>query len=74
MFHNLSGHDAHLFIKELGKGFNKNDIRALIKLLDEVNSRTILFLKILNLIFISIFFCQIAFGFKVHVLTLEIFK
>ena len=25
-FHNLSGYDAHLFIKELGKRFNKNDI------------------------------------------------
>ena len=25
MFHNLSGYDAHLFIKELGKRFNKND-------------------------------------------------
>ena len=24
--HNLSGYDAHLFIKELGKRFNKNDI------------------------------------------------
>ena len=26
MFHNLRGYDAHLFIKELGKRFNKNDI------------------------------------------------
>ena len=26
MFHNLSGYEAHLFIKELGKRFNKNDI------------------------------------------------
>ena len=26
MFHNLSGYDAHLFIKELGKKFNKNNI------------------------------------------------
>ena len=26
VFHNLSGYDAHLFIKELGKRFNKNDI------------------------------------------------
>ena len=26
VFHNLSGYDAHFFIKELGKRFNKNDI------------------------------------------------
>ena len=26
MFHNLSGYDVHLFIKELGKRFSKNDI------------------------------------------------
>ena len=26
VFHNLSGYDAHLFIKELGQRFNKNDI------------------------------------------------
>ena len=26
MFHNLSGNDAHLFIKELVRRFNKNDI------------------------------------------------
>ena len=26
MFHNLSGYDTHLFIKELGRRFNKNDI------------------------------------------------
>ena len=26
MFHNLGGYDAHLFIKELGKKFNENDI------------------------------------------------
>ena len=26
MFHNLSGYDAQLFIKELGKRFKKNDI------------------------------------------------
>ena len=25
VFHNLSGYDAHLFIKELGRRFNKND-------------------------------------------------
>ena len=25
-FHKLSGYDAHLFIKELGRRFNKNDI------------------------------------------------
>ena len=26
VFHSLSSYDAHLFIKELGKRFNKNDI------------------------------------------------
>ena len=26
VFHNLSGYEAHLFIKELGKKFNKDDI------------------------------------------------
>ena len=26
MFHKLSGYDAYLFIKELGRRFNKNDI------------------------------------------------
>ena len=26
VFHNLSGYDNHLFIKELGRRFNKNDI------------------------------------------------
>ena len=26
VFHNLSGYEAHLYIKELGKRFNKNDI------------------------------------------------
>ena len=26
LFHNLSGYDAHLFIKELGRRFNKNNI------------------------------------------------
>ena len=26
VFHNQSGYDAHVFIKELGKKFNKNDI------------------------------------------------
>ena len=25
-FHNLSGYDTHLFIKELGRWFNKNDV------------------------------------------------
>ena len=25
MFHNLSGYDAHLFIKELGERFNNSD-------------------------------------------------
>ena len=29
MFHNLSGCDAHLFIKELGKKFNKKDIQVI---------------------------------------------
>ena len=29
MFHNLSGCDAHLFIKELGKKFNKRDIQVI---------------------------------------------
>ena len=29
MFHNLSGYDDHLFIKELGKKFNKNGIRVI---------------------------------------------
>ena len=28
-FHNLSGYDAHLFIKELGENFNKHDIYAI---------------------------------------------
>ena len=26
VFHNLSGYDAHLFIKDLGRKFNKNDV------------------------------------------------
>ena len=26
VFHNLNGYDAHLFIKELGRRFNKDDI------------------------------------------------
>ena len=29
VFHNLSGYDTHLFIKELGRRFNKNDIGSL---------------------------------------------
>ena len=29
VFHNLSGYDAHLFIKKLGRRFNKNDIRVI---------------------------------------------
>ena len=29
VFHNLSGYEAHLFIKELGKRLNKNDIGVL---------------------------------------------
>ena len=29
VFHNLSGYDAHLFIKKLGRRFNKNDIGVL---------------------------------------------
>ena len=29
VFHNLTGYDAHLFIKELGRRFNKNDIRVI---------------------------------------------
>ena len=31
VFHNLSGYDAHLFIKKLGRRFNKNDIGSLQK-------------------------------------------
>ena len=29
MFHNLSGYNTHLFIKELGKKFNRDDIVVL---------------------------------------------
>ena len=29
MLHNLSGYDAHLFIKELGKRFDKNDVEVI---------------------------------------------
>ena len=28
-FYNFSGYDAHLFIKELGKKFNKDDIKVI---------------------------------------------
>ena len=31
VFHNLSGYDAHLFIKELGRRCNKNDIGVIAK-------------------------------------------
>ena len=31
MFHNLSDYDAHLFIKELGRRFNKNDIGVIVE-------------------------------------------
>ena len=31
VFHKLSGYDAHLFIKELGKRFNKNDIAVIVE-------------------------------------------
>ena len=31
MFHNLSGYDTHLFIKELGRKFNKNNIGVIAK-------------------------------------------
>ena len=31
LFHNLKGHDTHLFIKELGKKFSKDDIGAIAK-------------------------------------------
>ena len=31
VFHNLSGYDAHLFIKELGRKFNINDIGFIAK-------------------------------------------
>ena len=29
MFHNKSDYDAHFFIKELGKNFNKGDIEVI---------------------------------------------
>ena len=31
VFHNPSGYDTHLFIKKLGKKFNKNDIGVIAK-------------------------------------------
>ena len=31
MFHNLNGYDAHLFIKELERRFNKNDIGVIVE-------------------------------------------
>ena len=31
LFHNLSGYDAHLFIKELERKFNENDIEFIIE-------------------------------------------
>ena len=30
-FHNLGGYDAYLFIRELGKSFNKDDIRVIVE-------------------------------------------
>ena len=31
LFHNLSGYDAHFFIKQLGRRFNKNDIGVIVE-------------------------------------------
>ena len=38
VFHSLIGYDAHLFIKELGKRFNKNDIRVTAEYKEKCNS------------------------------------
>ena len=45
LFHSLSGYDANLFIKELGKRFNKHDIGALQK---TRRSTSVLMLKLMS--------------------------
>ena len=45
LFHNLSGYDAYLFIKELGKRFNKHYIGALQK---TRRSTSVLMLKLMS--------------------------